>query len=60
LNEMIAACGSGCYECGAILAIKEGDGALVTDRYYRIRRPKTAQDNRPEAYLWRMLEMSVW
>jgi hypothetical protein len=22
--------------------------------------PKTPQANRPEAYLWRMLEMSVW
>jgi hypothetical protein len=54
---MIAVCGLRCQKCGAILGIKERDGDLMSDRYYRIREPKTSQAKRPVAYLWRMLEM---
>lgn len=60
MKEMIAVCGLGCHECGAFLTIAERDGNLVSGRCYWIREPKTPQAKRPEAYLWRMLEMSVW
>jgi hypothetical protein len=57
---MIAVCGLDCSECEAIFGLREKDGDLVSNRYYWIGRPKTPQLKRPEAYLWRMLEMSVW
>lgn len=44
----------------SLFAIKERHGDLAADRCYWIREPKTSQAKRPEAYLWRMLEMSVW
>ena len=53
-------CGLGCHEYGAFWGTEERDGDLVSDRCDWIGEPKTSQAKRPEAYLWRMLEMSVW
>jgi hypothetical protein len=60
LEETVAVCGLGCYESGAFLATEERDGDLMSNLYYWIREPKSPQAKRPEAYLWRMLEMRVW
>ena len=60
MKEMIAFCGLDCHDCGAFLATEKRDGDLVSDRYYWIRERKVPQAKRPEAYLWRMFEMSIW
>jgi len=39
LKDMIVFCGLECHECGAFLAIKEGDGDLMSGRYYWVREP---------------------